>query len=129
MKSYRIYIWVVAYIILSNACFYHAVYMWVFNLQPEQPSLVNDFFGACEKQLGWSVVIFQFPSLILGRLIANLFNLSLLGWTITNSIISILIYSPLIHLTRHWSLSGKLHSIRQRASDFSASLAPRNSGR
>jgi hypothetical protein len=131
MKRYRIYIWAAIYLILANVWLYHYFSTWnVFlnffrtNQPPEWETLLAVIAG-----------ISLLPLLPIAKMMSEFSDVSGVAAIIINSVISILIYIPLIHLTRLWILtkhqspSGMLGSIRQRAHDFSASLNPRGTVR
>ena len=130
MKRFRIYIWFAIYLILANAWCYHFFSKWnVFSIfSPDQPP-------EWEIALAMIAEISLLPSLLIAKIMSEFSDISGVGAVIINSVISILIYIPLIHLTRHWilkrhwTLRGKLGSTRQRAAEFSASLDPRNAPR
>lgn len=74
-------------------------------------------------------MISQLPSLPLGKIVAEFFNLSYPGWAIATSIISMLIYFPLIHLSKPWRPRARVRSISRQLLAFSSSLNPCGSAR
>jgi hypothetical protein len=85
------YFWLVAFILLANAWLYHSMSIWI--ASDEAPG-----FG--QSILTWFAAIPQFPSLLLSKRIADSFDLSDAGWSAVTSIVSILIYFPLLYLMR-----------------------------
>ena len=116
MKRLRIYVWFAAFVFLANAWLCHE-----FSSQkifsPDQPSL-------WQNALTHIALISQLPSLALSKIVAEFFGLSYSGWALATSVISIVIYFPLIELARPWALRISMRSICRKAAAFSSSLNP-----
>src|SRR5215472_2502795 len=116
MKRLRIYVWFAAFVFLANAWLCHE-----FSSQkifsPDQPSL-------WQNALTHIALISQLPSLPLSKVVAEFFGLSYCGWALATSVISIVIYFPLIHVASPWKLPVNVGSIRRKVAAFSASLNP-----
>lgn len=122
MKRLRIYLWVAAFIFAANGWLCYLLSSWKI-LSFDQPPI-------WQNALTWIAVLSQLPSLPLSRIIADFFDLSYPGWAITTSVISILIYFPIIHLARPWRTPRvKVRSIYRSVADFSSSLNPCGSAR
>lgn len=78
-------------ILLANCWLYHACSTWHFSFSEEsQPPI-------WQSLLGWCATIPQIPSLIVAKQAADLFTLSGVQWWLVTSVISILLYCPLVH--------------------------------
>ena len=116
MKRFRIYVWVAAFIFAANA--------WLSYVLPSSKSFSPDQSPMWQVLMTRIAVISQLPSLPVSKAIADFFNLSYPGWAITSSVVSMLIYFPLIHLLKPWKPRVRLNSISQKLSAFSSSLNP-----
>ncbi len=115
MKRLRIYVWTAAFVFLANAWLCHE-----FSSQ----KIFSSELPIWHSALTHIALISQLPSLPLSKIIADWFGVSYCGWALASSVISIVLYFPLIHLARPWTLSVSLRSIRRKAAAFSASLNP-----
>lgn len=117
MKRLRIYIWCAAFIFLANGWLSYALSSSTF-FSAEQPPF-------WQKALTEIALFSQLPSLPVGKAVAEFFDLSYPTWAIATSVISILIYFPLIHLSRPWRPRVRVRSILLTVTAFSSSLNPR----
>ena len=108
--------WLAAFFFVANAWLGYVL-----------PSLKNS--SSVEPPIWQSVltriaVITQLPSLPLSKMVAEFFDLSYPGWAITNSVVSMLIYIPLINLVSPWRPGLRVRSISRKLVAFSSSLNP-----
>ena len=89
------YLWLTAFILLANGWLYHAMSSFISNSTPD--------FG--KSALTWLAAIPQLPSLMVSKIIGDSFDLPDAAWALVTSMVSILIYFPLLYLIRH--LSGR----------------------
>ena len=120
MKRLRIYVWFGVYIFLANGWLCYVLSSWKFT-SSDQP--------IWQSALTEIALVSQLPSLPLSRVVADFFDLSYPGWAITTSVISILIYFPLLRLVRPWRPLGRVRSIFRHVTAFSSSLNPCGSAR
>lgn len=110
------YLWFAVFIFLANGWLCYELSSWKISSAEQPPPWQN--------ALTEIALVSQFPSLTLSKVVAEYFGLSYTGWAITTSFISILIYFPLIQLSRPWNPRARLHSIRRNIGTFSSSLNP-----
>jgi hypothetical protein len=116
MKRLRIYVWFAAFVFLANAwlCYaFSSTNIFSSNQSPLWQRVLTDI-----------ALISQLPSLPLSRIVADWFGVSYPGWALATSVISVLIYFPLIHLSRPWTPRVGVRSIRRKVAAFSSSLNP-----
>jgi hypothetical protein len=116
MKRLRIYVWFGAFVFLANAWLCYDFSAWKIP-SPSQPPL-------WQSALTDLALVSQLPSLPLSKIVTEFFDLSYSGWALATSVISILIYFPLIHLARPWALRVSVRPIRRKVAAFSSSLNP-----
>lgn len=116
MKRLRIYVWFAAFVFLANA--------WLCHVFSSREIFSSNPPPIWRNALTHIALISQLPSLPLSRVVADWFDLSYCGWSLATSVISIVIYFPLIHLARPWTLRVSMRSIGRRAALFSSSLNP-----
>lgn len=116
MKSFRIYVWLAAFFFVANA--------WLSYVLPSSRMLSSDQLPGWENILTRIAVMSQLPSLPLSKIVAEFFDLSYPGWALTTSVMSMLIYFPLIHLLNPWRPRVRLESISRKLAAFSSSLNP-----
>ena len=116
MKRLRIYAWFAAFVFLANAWLFYEFSSGKIFSSYEPP--------IWQKALTDIALISQFPSLPLSKAITDYFGLSYPAWALASSVISLLIYFPLINLARPWALRVSLRSIRRNVAAFSSSLNP-----
>ena len=121
MNRLRFYVWFGALIFLANGWLCYVFSSWKISSSDHPPIWQN--------ALTEIALLSQLPALPLSKVVADFFDLSYPGWAITNSVISILIYFPLIHLRNPWRPRKRAHSIYHRVTDFSSSLNPCGSAR
>src|SRR5262249_13829618 len=101
MRRSWLYVWTAVFVLLSNTWFCHVMTEWV---------SARDLF-TFRQPASWEsplraltalAMIPQLPSMIVSAAITNVFDLSVLGWGLTTSIVSILIYFPLIHFANRY---------------------------
>lgn len=119
MKRFRVYVWLAAFIFVANAWLSYVLPLWK----------TSDQLPIWQKGLTWIAVVSQLPSLPLSKIVAEFFDLSYPGWAIATSVISILIYFPLIHLFKPWHPRMRVRSISRKIISFSSSLRPCGSAR
>lgn len=117
MKRLRIYVWFAAFVFLANAWLCHVFSSREIFSSSQPPLWQNALTGIA--------LISQLPSLMLSRIVADWFGVSYPGWALATSVISIVIYFPLIHLAKPWTLRVNVSSIYRKAAAFSSSLNPR----
>ncbi|SRR5579862_1309419 len=116
MKQFRIYVWLAAFFFVANA--------WLSYVLPSSKMLSSDQLPIWQNILTRIAVMSQLPSLPISKVVADYFDLSYPGWAITTSIVSVIIYVPLIHLIRPWKPRVRLESISRKLAAFSSSLNP-----
>lgn len=116
MKRLRIYVWCAAFVFLANA--------WLCHVFSSQKIFSSDL-PIWHNVLTHIALISQLPALPLSKIIADWFGVSYCGWALATSVISIVIYFPLIELARPWTVCVSMRSIFRKAADFSSSLKPR----
>lgn len=116
MKRLRIYVWFTAFVFLANA--------WLSHVFSSQKIFSSEQLPIWHNALTHIALISQLPSLALSKIIAEFFGLSYPGWALATSVISIVIYFPLIELARPWSLRVSMPSIWRKVAGFSSSLNP-----
>lgn len=117
MKRLRIYSWCAAFVFLANA--------WLCHVFSSQKIYSSEELPVWHNALTHIALISQLPSLPLSKIIADWFGVSYCGWALATSVISIVIYFPLIELARPWTMQVSLRSVRRNVTAFSASLNPR----
>jgi hypothetical protein len=121
MKRLLFYVWFGAFIFLANGWLCYAFSSWKIS-SSDHPPIWQD-------ALTEIALISQLPSLPLSKIVADFFDLSYPGLAITTSVISILIYFPLIHLAKPWRPRVRVRSIYESVTSFSSSLNPCGSAR
>src|SRR5579862_4879403 len=121
MKQFRIYMWIAAFIFAANA--------WLSYALPSAKVFASDASPMWQVALTRIAVISQLPSLPVSKAVAEFFHLSYPGWAIATSVISMLIYFPLINLVKPWRPRVRVHSISRKLVAFSSSLNPCGSAR
>jgi hypothetical protein len=116
MKRLSIYVWFAAFIFVANA--------WLGYVFPFSKNFSSEPAPIWQNVLTRIAVVSQLPSFPLSKVIAEFFDLSYPGWAITNSVVSILIYFPLINLVRPWRPGLRVRSISRKLVAFSSSLNP-----
>src|SRR5579871_1815725 len=114
MKRSLVYVWCAAFIFAANA--------WLSYVLPSKEFLDQSPFW--QVALTRIAVISQLPSLPVSEAVAEFFDLSYPGWAIANSVVSMLVYFPLIHLVKPWRPRVRLNSISHKLAAFSSSLNP-----
>jgi len=117
MKRLRIYVWFAAFVFLANA--------WLCYAFSSSNVLSSDLSPIWQRVLTYITLISQLPALPFSKIIAEWFGVSYPGWALATSVISMLIYFPLINLAGPWALRLSMGSIRRNVAVFSASLNPR----
>lgn len=117
MKRLRIYVWVAAFVFLANA--------WLCYAFSSSNIFSSGQSSIWQRVLTDIALISQLPSLPFSKIVADWFGVSYPGWAITTSVISILIYFPLIGLVRPWRPRARARSISRKILAFSSSLNPR----
>src|SRR5215471_17710241 len=103
MKQFRIYLWFAAFIFVANA--------WLSYVLPSSKVFASAQAPIWQVALTWIALISQLPSLPVSKAIADFFHLSYPGWAIATSVISMLIYFPLINLVKPWKPRVRVRSI------------------
>ena len=116
MKRLRIYVWFAAFVFLANA--------WLSHVFSSQKIYSSEQLPVWHNALTHIALISQLPSLALSKIIADWFGVSYSGWALATSVISIVIYFPLIELARPWRVRVNVTSIWRKVSVFSSSLNP-----
>lgn len=113
--------WLAAFFFVANA--------WLSYVLPSLKMSSSDQLPIWENVLTRIAVFSQLPSLPISKVIAEYFDLSYPGLAITTSIVSVIVYIPLIHLFRPWRPRVRMRSLGRKLAAFSSSLSPCGSAR